>query len=304
MPPRPRSTGIALFAGPDPGWRDEAHCGLATFTQPDGSILPLNCGGPRHVMFRDMDGSMLQTGGVAAALAGNADTLSTGRSFPYDQGTPLAQGPCSYSPTLKAYRCVSNSSTFATPPMNLALKPNPIPAAGIFGDPQMFVFESRDPDTETRNFSPIFVNVSGSVDLIVTPFDHGWCFAYSCQKRISNFWTYVPSGQVVNLTFTGTPPKNSRLWFPYADPNAEIIVAISFQGLPLRKFVWTEEFGRFPAPSASPPAIGDGQGHGAFFWDQLASIMWVKVKGGKNLEIRTDNAVQVRTLWNRGAAVY
>jgi hypothetical protein len=40
----------------------------------------------------------------------------------------------------------------------------------------MFVLESRDSDTEDRNFSPVFFNVSGSVDLVITPFDHGWCF--------------------------------------------------------------------------------------------------------------------------------
>ncbi len=30
---------------------------------------------------------------------------------------------------------------------------------GIFGDPQLFVFESRDDDSETRNFGPMFFNV-------------------------------------------------------------------------------------------------------------------------------------------------
>lgn len=55
-------------------------------------------------------------------------------------------------------------------------QPYPIPSAGIFGDPQLFALESRDGDTETRNFSPVAFNVSGSVDLVITPFDHGWCF--------------------------------------------------------------------------------------------------------------------------------
>jgi hypothetical protein len=54
---------------------------------------------------------------------------------------------------------------------------------------QLFVLESRDSDTEDRNFGPVFFNVSGVVDLVVAEMDQGWCFAYTCQKRLSNFWT-------------------------------------------------------------------------------------------------------------------
>ncbi len=58
--------------------------------------------------------------------------------------------------------------------------------------PQHFVLESRDPDSEDRNFSPVFFNVSGSIEVAVPAMDHGWCFAYTCQKRLSTFWTYLP----------------------------------------------------------------------------------------------------------------
>ena len=62
--------------------------------------------------------------------------------------------------------------------------------------------------------------------------------------------------------------------------------AISYQGLLNRKFVWTQSMGRWPAPSSAPPRVGDGSGHGSFYWDTLASIMWVKlVGGGVNLEV-------------------
>ena len=79
---------------------------------------------------------------TSSSVAGlSSSTL--GRSFPYDQGIPLPHGPCSYDPQLKGYKCSSNSSSFVTPPMDLKLKPNPVPPAGIFGDPQLFVLESR-----------------------------------------------------------------------------------------------------------------------------------------------------------------
>ncbi|KAG1667228.1 hypothetical protein FOA52_009793 [Chlamydomonas sp. UWO 241] len=283
--------GLLYLQDSDPAWRNEADCGEATFTQPSGGTLLLNCAGPRHALFRDMDGSMLSTGGVAAAIAGFA---SVARSYPFDQGTPLPHGPCLHSPTWNAYRCEANSTSFITPPMDATLKPNPIPAAGIFGDPHMFVLESRDGDTETRNFGPVAFNVSGAVDLVVAQMDHGWCFAYTCQKRLSNFHTWVPSGTVVNITTRGSPPAVSRIWWPYASPNDEIIVAMSFKGANSRKFVWSDATGRFSALNA-PPTIGDGSAHGAYYWDQLKTIITVKMKGGQPLEIRTENAVQVST---------
>lgn len=36
----------------------------------------------------------------------------------------------------------------------------------------------------------------GAQDLVITAMDQGWCFGYTCQKRLSTFWTYAPTGQV------------------------------------------------------------------------------------------------------------
>ena len=41
------------------------------------------------------------------------------------------------------------------------MRPSPTPQGGIFSDPQLFVLESRDPDSETRNFGPVIVDVNG-----------------------------------------------------------------------------------------------------------------------------------------------
>lgn len=168
--------------------------------------------------------------------------LTSQRQFPFDQASPLIPGPCSYSPTWDAYSCLPNSDAFDISVLPASLKPAPTPAKGIFGDPQHFVLESRDSDSEDRNvscqlvrnlwqfacaslhlvltdvilsslssliylhllyltfssfsdglqISPVFFNVSGSVDVAVSAMDHGWCFAYTCQKRLSTFWTYLP----------------------------------------------------------------------------------------------------------------
>ena len=92
--------------------------------------------------------------------------------FPYDQGAPVLPGPCTYSGVYNSYSCVANSTLFSTPPLNPLFKPTPLPAKGIFGDPQLFVLESRDADTESRNFGPVLFNVSGSIDLVSAAMDH------------------------------------------------------------------------------------------------------------------------------------
>ena len=83
-------------------------------------------------------------------------------------------------------------------------------ACSIWGDLQTFILESRDGDTEDRNFGPVKFNVSGIVDLVSPEQDQGWCFEYTCQKRLSTFWTYVPTWHAVNVSFTGVPPKVTR----------------------------------------------------------------------------------------------
>lgn len=193
------SDGMTYFVGPDPAWRNEADCDTINWSRAKRSIIDndsvgslidsdpiameLNCAGPLHVNFRDVDGSL--TGKASTLLGYNAAS----RSIPFEQGIALSPGPCQFSPVMKGYQCLPNSTNWE---LDAALKPDPVPFGGVFGDPQHFVLESRDPDSEDRNFSPVFFNVSGVVEVAVPAMDHGWCFAYTCQKRLSTFWTYLP----------------------------------------------------------------------------------------------------------------
>ncbi|KAG2432951.1 hypothetical protein HXX76_008679 [Chlamydomonas incerta] len=287
--------GLFLFTGPNPDWRNEADCGFQTYTQPDGSSLALNCAGPKHAFFRDMDGTLLP------GLAGSGWTAKPGdtavgyygapRSFPYDQGIPVIPGPCTFLPAIDGYTCAANSSAYGLP--NAAMKPVPTPVGGIGGNQQLFVLESRDADTEDRNFGPVFFNVSGSIDMAVVAMDQGWCFAYTCQKRLSTFWTYLPIGHVVGINFTGTPATVFRTWLPYAAPDEELVVEIYYMMIPNRRFVWLPESGRVP-PSAVKPRPYDGTTtHGDYYWDQNTTTLTVKMMGGRSLEIRGENAVVV-----------
>jgi hypothetical protein len=51
----------------------------------------------------------------------------------------------------KAYKCAPG----------VAAPSGPTPPAGYFGDPQLLVLESRDPDSELRNFSPVTFDTEG-----------------------------------------------------------------------------------------------------------------------------------------------
>ncbi|GFR40478.1 hypothetical protein Agub_g1045 [Astrephomene gubernaculifera] len=286
------SQGLVFHNPADPNWRNERDCYDIDYTRPDGSVIPLNCAGPKHVYWRDLDGSLF---GNLAATSTIAGAFHSGpRTFPMDQGTPVLPGPCTYSSVLKAYSCIKGSTSFL---LDERLKPNPIPATGIFGDPQHFVLESRDKDAETRNFSPVFFNVSGSIDLGVPTRDYGCCFSYGCQKRLSTFWTYLPSGQTVYITFQGTPAQNFRLWFPYADPDKEIVVVINYVHTVNRRYVYlapgSGPYSGRVAPQNEPVRIGDGLGHGAYYWDQNNTLLYVKLMGGMSLEIRTESAVLI-----------
>ncbi|KAG2496270.1 hypothetical protein HYH03_005503 [Edaphochlamys debaryana] len=280
--------GMFLHSPPSPDWRNEADCGEAVLPLDDGTELELNCAGPAHALWRDLDGSMIGSKGSVAGI------FTQPRHFAIDQGSPVIPGACSYSSAYDSYNCYEGSSSFLLDP---ALKPSPIPKKGIWGDPQHFVLESRDADSEDRNFGPVFFNVSGSIDAVSAAMDHGWCFAYTCQKRLSTFWTYLPTGQTVYVTFRGSPSQVFRLWLPYADPDAEIILVINYLGTLQRRFVYLTEAvdgvtGRV-VPLDAPPSIGDESPHGSFFWDQNSQNIHVKIKGGRSMEIRTENSIYV-----------
>ena len=67
-------------------------------------------------------------------------------------------GPCTWTPFLNGtYMCVPGVMTTN---LSTGWLPKVQPPDGIYGDPQLLVLESRDPDSETRNFGPVSFQVS------------------------------------------------------------------------------------------------------------------------------------------------
>ena len=72
-------------------------------------------------------------------------------------------------------------------------------------DYQMLIIESMDKETEDRRLSPVAIlSDNGYLDLINGPQDHGWCFGYTCQKRISTFMALVAANKNYDVVLTST----------------------------------------------------------------------------------------------------
>jgi hypothetical protein len=121
---------------------------------------------------------------------------------------------------------------------------------------------------------------------------HACCLTLHCVLCVA--LRSLPSYTTAVVNFTGTLPKVMRLYWPYAAPQAELVLVINSMGIPNRRFVYLDDKGRLD-PLDAPPTIGDGTGHGAFYWSQSKAEMFVKMKGGAPLEIRQESAVAVST---------
>eukprot|EP00899_Mesostigma_viride_P025002 jgi/Mesvir1/5687/Mv15702-RA.1 len=222
----------------------------------------MDCDGPLHVMLQDTDGSFAGTAGAANILGHYSEPRA-----PRQQGVGLFDPPCVRNEEWNAYLCEGSTH-------------------------HLFVAQSLDSDTETRRVAPVMLGTGGQVDVINGPQDHGWCFGYTCQKRLSTFWTEAQTGLPYELNFTGTPPLYMRLHLPYAPPGEELLLTINYFE-PNRRFAWVKGLGRL-SPAASKPALGQNLPHGTYYWDQLASLFTILLKGGgAPVEVRVEPVVLV-----------
>ena len=93
---------------------------------------------------------------------------------------------------------------------------------------KFFIIESLDADTETRRLSPIAISSQGYVDLVNGPQDHGWCHGYTCQERISTFYTMVVDQQHYEVFMTAYNPQKTRLKLLNANLENGILVSIYY----------------------------------------------------------------------------
>ena len=88
---------------------------------------------------------------------------------------------------------------------------------------RMLIIESMDHDTEDRRLSPVAIlSDNGYLDLINGPQDHGWCFGYTCQKRVSTFMALIAANKSYDIVLTSTPPDTLRMSILNADSSFKV----------------------------------------------------------------------------------
>ncbi|XP_076825620.1 fibrocystin-L-like isoform X2 [Clavelina lepadiformis] len=275
--------------------------------------VDMECDGMKNVLIKDFDGGLIGgTGGTVLPQAeyewdgdprrGLGDyripkallTTSSGDRIDVDDIIDvrgiLRNSACTYNSNWQAYNCQNDGE-------NRTL------------DYRMLVIESLDSDTESRRLSPLAMLSNRYIDLNNGPQDHGWCFGYTCQKRISTFYTIVATGHHYDVYFTGYAPKKLRLTLLNVDDDITLRVAIWY-ARPEKLEVFNVETGISITPEnyvydvslnkwiykrpetdgQYRPAI-DSRVHGANFMDLKKDLLYVTLRGGEPIDIKTVPAV-------------
>ena len=173
----------------------------------------------------------------------------------------------------------------------------------------MMIVESLGADTETRRISPVGLAADGFIDIINGPMDHGWCLGYTCQERISTFYTIVRNGLNYSLAFTGTNPQVLRVFLLNPDLSRAIVVGL-FYPSPQRLDVYNG--GNYIVPTNGildtnlryvdtrdpetkaqyVPTISLNPG--ANFYDRSSLTMYFVVKGDAKIKLETTMVIQLR----------
>ncbi|KAK4312053.1 hypothetical protein Pmani_016482 [Petrolisthes manimaculis] len=176
---------------------------------------------------------------------------------------------------------------------------------------RMMIIESLDSDTEIRRLSPIGLianpGPNGYVDLVNGPQDQGWCFGYTCQERISTFYTVVASNTVYEVAMTSTPPQVIRLHLLHADPSEAVVLRIYFPKLQ-RYDIYVDDI--YVAPknldTSKLPAyqlLGEGTMYeptlsdptGSNYLQRSEKLLHVVLRGGQIVDIKTTPMVILTT---------
>ena len=234
--------------------------------------VAMDCDGPKHILIHDLDGSLT---GVPSTVHGRAEFMNEFRAdgttetnyrvpakmindpAPVSSRAPAMQKPpstqsqaacepawalndgaCRSSPDMDESAVAHKGYGMYRENCTLETAWNAWWCASSISQYMRLVIESMDADTESRSLVPVALAFGGYVDLLNGGQDHGWCFGYTCLKRLSTFYSTVAVGRPYDLSFTGTNPQSLRLMMPSA----------------------SEELanGKSPEPAAEPPTETPG----------------------------------------------
>ena len=295
---------------------DSAH--ILLMNRPSlGKVNPsdcvdMPCDGKKKAMIYDLDGSV--------AADGNPGTIIPFAEWNWDQDRRYGTGdyrlPNSLTTDTDGNKV--DVSTFAPnkgivreggncvshPDWNDAYKCTNI-------NHRLMVIESMDPDTEIRRLSPIAVIIDGYVDLINGPQDHGWCFGYTCQERISTFHTVVALDRMAEVHMTSTPPQTMRYHLLHSEKTDAFLLKVFmlksmrydvFSALhddmseltyrPPKNAIFRE--GRYQTDGTGDqfiPDLSSSYEAGDNYFDPVTKMLYIVVTGKTLIEVRTKPVV-------------
>ena len=278
---------------------------LLSWVDPSDCV-DMDCDGPKKVLIKMLDSSFL---GAVSEVVSQSE---------FEWGGDMRRGLGDYRIPLAMQTNNDGSRVNIT---------ETYPYKGIYRDPDcefmsdwqsyycpgvnhdMMIIESLDADTETRRVSPVGLAAGEFIDLINGPMDHGWCLGYTCQERISTFYTIVRNGLNYSLAFTGTNPQVIRVFLLNADVSRAVVVGL-FYPIPQRLDVYNN--GNFIVPTNAyldtnlkyvdtrdPEVKAEyiptiDLNPGANFYDRASLTMYFVVKAEAKITLATTMVIQLR----------
>jgi hypothetical protein len=209
---------------PDEGWIVLDDC------------VSMDCDGPKHILLVDEDGSLLGSsnggGNGGGSIIARAEHFSHSQNYaskwhkrrpktlpnqmlvnPSDKNIPLIDAD-----VVTQYGIVRTGCTEKT-----EWNAHSCPSTAALAH-RMLVIESMDGDHETRSIVPLALAQNKVVDLMNGGQDHGWCFGYTCLKRLMAFNAIVSTGKEYHIYFGATNPQKIRLHLLNAGEGESIVV--------------------------------------------------------------------------------
>ena len=218
------ASGISYFNVPVDNIAHFDNPSLSTVAPDDCVDFP--CDAKRKALIMDTDGSLTLNGVASTVIPDNSFQWDGDRSW----GLGYYRVPKAMVTTIDGDRipfaqAMPNVGIVQNDQCSRIDQWNAIKCSGI--EHRLLVIESMDADTEVRRLSPLAVlSENGYIDLVNGPQDHGWCFGYTCQERLSTLHAMVAIGQTFEIAMTSTPPQAIR--YHLLNSAADEIVVVKF----------------------------------------------------------------------------
>ena len=267
--------------------------------------VDMDCDGLKKILIRDTDGSFLGHQGMSTVISKSEYEWDGDRRHGLgDYRIPLAMlarsdgskiDPDTLYPSKGIYRGTNGECQWISD-WNGYLCPRI--------DYMMLVIESLDADTEVRRLSPIGIGASGYIDLINGPQDQGWCGGYTCQERISTFYTIVSTGLNYTIGLTATNPQKTNFILLDASDTQSLVIAYIYNNpqrldvhvgdnyiLPTNGYMLNGNLHYSGRGSNYTPSVSDS--HGTNYYNSTEKKLLITIRGSRPVTVVTTQVIQL-----------